>query len=165
MVPPPLKGGVPQPVQLPISNFHLVEIGSLKDLAKLSFVDIRRAKWLSKYGPAVTAKLMQSLAPPSIGQYTSHWCSVNDWIVKSNQSDRSSALLLKYLDFWFLSKGSSDNPPRDHLTSYQSSFRGHDWINFRSTRWTSVFRACFSFEATSQSAWTAAVIGISVTLT
>ena len=97
--PPSQRGGVPPPVHLPISNFHLVEIGSPKDLAKFSFVDIRRAKWLSKYGPAVTAKLMQSIAPSSIGQYTSHWLSVNDWMVKSNQSDRSSALLPNYLDF------------------------------------------------------------------
>ena len=83
MEPPLSGGGVPKASQLPLSKLPLSSNWQPKDLANFSFVDSYKAKWLPKYGSAVTSKLMQSLAPSSRGQYTSHWRSFTDWIVKS----------------------------------------------------------------------------------
>ena len=104
LVPPPPQGVVPPAGPAPGFEFPLRPNWKPKDLANIRFMNILEAKWLPEYGPDVTTKLLETYTPATIKQYSSHWSSFTDWIVRTNQSVSSSALILKYLDYLFTTK-------------------------------------------------------------
>ena len=106
-------------------------------------MDILEAKWLPKYGPDVTTKLLETYTPATIKQYSSHWSSFTDWIVRTNQSVSSSALILKYLDYLFSSKDLSVVTLKNHLSAISKPFFMLTGLSIDPFDEKAFMRACF----------------------
>ena len=138
----PAQGGLPSPGRVPSDRLPLSS-WQPKDLAGFSYEDVQNVKLLPSYGSAVTAIMKQSLAPASRNQYASHWRSFTDWIIKTDQSVKSPALILRYLEHLFSARELSVLTLKNHLSAFKGPFRDLTGLTLDPLDERAFLRACF----------------------